>query len=353
MTFHFTLNSSREIYKIEKNQTILQAALKQGLVLPYGCKNGACASCKATLVKGDVDYGHYQAKALTEEEKINKKLLLCTAKPLSNVEIQANLISKPGMVSPKKLPCRVESIEKKAEDIAIVKLKLPASEKFNYYAGQYVDILLKDGKRRSYSMANPSNLQNLLELHIRHSPGGAFTDAIFESGTSSINSVKVKDILRLEGPLGTFFLREDSSKPIIFLASGTGFAPIKAVAEYAFSKNIQREMFLFWGVRKPSELYMHDSVTEWTRQFSNFKYIPVVSDNVEKKQWSGKTGFVHHAVIDEFPDLQNYSVYSCGSPIMVRSAQKDFVENCNLPEREFYSDAFTTAADLAENKEKK
>jgi len=350
MTLHFTLNTSSDLYKIEVNETILQAALKQGLILPYGCKNGACGSCKATLIDGRVDYGPHQSKALTESEKNNNKILLCTAKALTNLKLQATLIAKPGVITPKKLPCRVESIQKKAEDIAIVKLKLPSSERFDFIAGQYVDILLKDGKRRSYSMANAPNQDNFVELHIKHTPGGAFTDAIFGDGTPSINAIREKDILRLEGPLGTFFLREDSSRPIIFLASGTGFAPIKAVIENAITKGIDREIHLFWGVRKPSELYMCDLAENWEKTLKNFKFVPVVSDEINKSEWSGKTGFVHHAVISEFPDLSGYSVYSCGSPIMVQSAQKDFVKSCNLPQEQFFSDAFTTAADITEKK---
>ena len=326
MTLHFTLNSSNDLYKIEENETILQAALKQGLVLPYGCKNGACGSCKAILVDGKVDYGSHHPKALSEDEKTNSKVLLCTAKALTNLKIKATLIARPGMKKKKKLPCRVESIQKKTEDIAIIKLKLPASDKFQFLAGQYVDILLKDGKRRSYSMASAPNPDNIVELHIKHTPGGAFTDAVFGGATPSINGVKEKDILRLEGPLGTFFLRENSSNPIIFLASGTGFAPIKAVIEHIINKGIEREIYLFWGVRKPSELYMNDLALIWAEDLPNFKYIPVVSDEISKKEWTGKTGFVHHAVISEFPNMTNHSVYSCGAPVMVQSAQKDFIE---------------------------
>ena len=350
MTLHFTLNSSSDLYKIEANETLLQAALKQGLVLPYGCKNGACGSCKATILDGEVDYGDHHPKALSMSEQKDKKVLLCTAKALTNLKIQATLISRPGMITPKKLPCRVESIQKKAEDIAIVKLKLPSSDRFTFLAGQYVDILLKDGKRRSYSMANAPNNDNLIELHIRHTPGGAFTDAIFGDGTPSINAIKEKDILRLEGPLGTFFLREDSSRPIIFLASGTGFAPIKAVIESAISKGIEREMNLFWGVRTPDELYMSELALSWTKKIDNFKYTPVISDEIAKKNWEGEIGLVHNAVISKFPNMRNYSVYSCGAPIMVQSAHKDFVEKCNLPEEQFFSDAFTTAADTAKLK---
>ena len=198
-------------------------------------------------------------------------------------------------------------------------------------------------------MANTPNQNNILEFHIKHTPGGAFTDAIFGDGANSINMIKEKDILRLEGPLGTFFLR-NSKRPIIFLASGTGFAPIKAISESIFSKGIDRKIVLFWGVRKPEDLYMNEKIIGWSKQFSNFEFIPVISEDVPENLWSGKRGFVHHVAMSMYPDMRNYSVYSCGAPIVVRSAQEDFISQCNLPENEFFSDAFTTAADNLENK---
>jgi CDP-4-dehydro-6-deoxyglucose reductase len=244
----------------------------------------------------------------------------------------------------KKLPCKVETIKKVAQDIAVVTLKLPASEKFDYSPGQYIDILLKDGKRRSYSMANSPNEKNIIELHIKHTPGGAFTDAIFSDGSTSINHVKEKDILRLEGPLGTFFLREKNEN-IIFLASGTGIAPIKAIFEKIIKSKLNKKILLYWGVRKPNDLYIHDLINSWLTKLTNFSYIPVVSEAEKKDKWNGRTGFVHEAVIQDFPDLKNYNIYACGAPIMINSALKDFVNLCKLPKENFYSDAFTSAAD--------
>jgi len=230
-----------------------------------------------------------------------------------------------------------------------VKLQLPATEKFEFLAGQYIDFLLKDGKRRSYSMANAPHQEGQIELHIRHTPGGAFTDAVFGTGTPSINAVKEKDIMRFEGPQGTFFLREDSSKPIVFLASGTGFAPIKSVIEHAIFKNISRPMTLYWGGRRPQDLYQSDVATEWEKNIPGFKFVPVISDALPEDGWTGRTGFVHRAIMEDFSDLSGHQVYACGAPIVVQSAKRDFVATCALPEDEFFADAFTTAADLAKS----
>lgn len=347
MTHTCTLTPSGKSFSVDDGETLLAAALRANIVLPYGCKDGACGSCKATLSEGEVDYGEYQTKALSDEERAKGQLLLCQATARSNLTVAARVVAADGMIPSRKLPCRVASIERAAADVAIIKLQLPATENFQFLAGQYIDILLKDGKRRSYSMANAPHDNQQVELHIRHTPGGAFTDALFGTGTPSINAVKEKDILRFEGPQGTFFLREDSAKPIVFLASGTGFAPIKAVIEHAIFKGIQRPMTLYWGGRRPQDLYMDDLAQQWAKTLPHFSYIPVVSDALAEDQWSGRTGFVHQAVMADHPDLSGHSVYACGAPIVVQSAQRDFVAQCGLPEDEFFADAFTTAADLA------
>jgi len=347
VTHHCALVPSGRAFPVDDGETILQAALRAGVVLPYGCKDGACGSCKSQLMEGQVDYGTYQRKALSDAEKEQGGVLICCATAQTDVVIKARVVAAEGMMTVRKMPCRVQSITRAAPDVAIVKLQLPANDKFEYLAGQYIDILLKDGKRRSYSMASAPQANNVVELHIRHTPGGAFTDAIFGSGTPSANAVKEKDILRFEGPQGTFFLREDSTKPMIMLASGTGFAPIKAVIEHAASKNSQRPIVLYWGGRRPHDLYQSELAQQWEKSLPNFRYVPVVSDALPEDQWTGRTGFVHQAVMQDFPDLSGHQVYACGAPIVVQSALRDFVASCKLPEDEFYADAFTTAADLA------
>jgi CDP-4-dehydro-6-deoxyglucose reductase len=221
----------------------------------------------------------------------------------------------------------------------VMSLQLPASDRLQYLAGQYIEFILRDGQRRSYSLANAPFKDELMTLHIRHMPGGLFTDTVF-------TTAKERDILRFEGPMGTFFLREDSTKPMILLASGTGFAPLKALIEQAAHNKSDRKITLYWGGRRPGDLYMDALCREWAETLPNFSYVPVVSNATEADAWQGRTGFVHRAVVDDHPDLSAYQVYACGAPIVVESAQRDFVAQCNLPETEFFADAFTSAADL-------
>ncbi|MSQ54042.1 MAG: CDP-6-deoxy-delta-3,4-glucoseen reductase [Betaproteobacteria bacterium] len=337
---NITLQPSGHVFQTEEGETVLTAALRQGFILPYGCKNGACGTCKARLIDGTVDYGSYQAKALTEEEKAQGKALLCQAKPLSDLTIEARAVGTSKDIPIRTLPCRVQKLEKVTEDVILLSLKLPANERLQFLAGQYIEFLLKDRSRRSFSMGTAPHDDEFIQLHVRHVPGGQFTDHVF-------GKMKERDILRFEGPHGTFFLREDSAKPIVFVASGTGFAPIKAILEHAFNKGNGRPMVLYWGGRRPRDLYLHALAEGWAREHANFRYVPVISDALPEDAWSGRTGFVHRAVMQDFPDLSGHQVYACGVPIMVDSAKKDFIEKCRLPEDEFYADSFTTQADLA------
>jgi len=227
----------------------------------------------------------------------------------------------------------------------MLRLQLPAGEPLQFHAGQYVEFLLRDGARRSYSMANaPHTLGEPgtgIELHIRHLPGGKFTDHVF-------GAMKEKEILRIEGPYGSFFLREDSDKPIILLASGTGFAPIKALLEHMKFKAIDRPATLYWGGRRPEDLYMDEWVRAHLAELPNLRYVPVVSNAVPEDNWTGRTGFVHRAVLEDFNDLSGHQVYACGAPIVVDSAKHDYVAEAGLPEEEFFADAFTTEADKAQ-----
>jgi CDP-4-dehydro-6-deoxyglucose reductase len=331
-----TLQPSGLQFDVEDGESVLAAALRQGYVLPYGCKNGACGSCKGKLLEGRLDYGVYQKKALPDEEKAAGKALFCQARPLTDLVIEARTIGAAKDIQVKTLPCRIQKMQRLADDVMVLGLKLPANERLQFLAGQFIEFLLKDGKRRSFSMANPPHADELIELHVRHVAGGQFTDHVF-------NKMKERDILRFEGPLGTFFLREDSDKPVVLVVSGTGFAPIKAIVEHALHKGIKRPMTLYWGGRRPKDLYMDALAKTWPIQ-----YVPVISEALPEDAWTGRTGFVHRAVMEDFPDLSDYQVYACGVPIMVDSARRDFVQRCNLPETEFYADSFTTQADLVE-----
>ena len=322
-------------FGVEEGESVLTAALRQDLVLPYGCRNGACGSCKGRIVEGRVDYGAYQKKALTEEERAHGKALFCQARPLTDLVIEARTIGAAKDIPIRTLPCRVQKMERLADDVMALHLKLPANERLQFLAGQYIEFLLKDGSRRSFSMGNAPHDDELIQLHVRRVAGGQFTDHVF-------GRMKERDILRFEGPLGTFFLREDSAKPIVFVASGTGFAPIKSIIEHALRKGATRPMVLYWGGRRPKDLYMDALARQWP-----IKYVPVISDPLPEDGWTGRTGFVHRAAMEDFPDLSAHQVYACGVPVMVDAAKRDFTLQCKLPEDEFFADSFTTAADLA------
>ena len=338
--FNVTLQPSGHQFEVEDGEAVLAAALRQGFVLPYGCRNGACGSCKGKIVSGNVDYGVYQKKALPDADRAEGKALFCQAKPLSDLVLEARTIGAAKDIPIKTLPCRVQRLERPTDDVAILFLKLPANERLLFLAGQYIDFLLRDGSRRSFSMANAPHDDELIQLHVRHVAGGQFTDHVF-------GKMKERDILRFEGPLGTFFLREDSDKPIVFVASGTGFAPIKSIIEHALNKGIARPMRLYWGGRRPGDLYLNTLSEQWAAEHERFSYVPVISDGLPGDDWRGRTGFVHRAVMEDLPDLCGYQVYACGVPVMVDAARRDFTAQCRLPEDEFYADSFTTQADLA------
>ena len=340
MTFQVTIKNTGHQFPAEAGESILDAAKRAGLVLPYGCRDGACGSCKGKLIEGAIDYGDYAEKALPAADKEKGYALFCQGKPLSDVVIEAREVRNASDFPVRKLPTRVKKLERVADDVTLVHLTLPAGDKLQFLAGQYIDVLLKGGLRRSFSLGNPPHDEEALELHIRLVAGGEFTGHVF-------NKMKERDILRVEAPLGTFFLREDSPKPIVFVASGTGFAPIKAILEHMFKQGLNRPMVLYWGGRRPKDLYMDALGKQWAADHPGFKYVPVISDALPEDQWNGRTGFVHRAVMQDFPDLSGHQVYACGVPIMVDSAKKDFIEQCKLPEEEFYCDSFTTAADRA------
>ena len=342
MPHRVTLKPSGHSFEVPDDKTVLQAGLDAGYELPYSCREGVCRTCRGTVSEGTVDYGHVSPRYLSEEDKAKGYALLCQAKPLADLVVEVRELAGLHGIRPKMLPARVERLERAAPDVAILGVKLPANASFKFVAGQYVDFLLKDGKRRSYSIANPPNDAGVgaLEFHIRETPGGLFTQQVF-------GALKVRDLLRFEGPLGTFYLREDSDKPIVMVASGTGFAPIKAICEYAFGKGIEarRPITLYWGCRAKRDLYMLDVPRSWQRP--GFKFVPVLSDPTTECQWTECTGFVHRQVMADFPDMAGVQVYACGAPVMVEAARRDFSAQCRLPAEEFYADSFITEADKA------
>ncbi len=341
MTFQITLQPAARQFDVARDEPILAAAIRQGIGLPYGCRDGACGSCKSRLLQGRVIHGAHQLKALTPAEEADGFILTCCATPQTDCVVEARSVPGAGEHPVLKMPTRLLSLERPAPDVAVLKLQLPANQQLQYRAGQYIEFILRDGARRSYSMANaPEQLGSppAIELHIRHMPGGLFTDHVF-------GAMKEKEILRMEGPFGSFFLREDSDKPVVLLASGTGFAPIKAIVQHMQARGIARPAMLYWGARRRADLYQHAWCEEAAAAMPQLRYVPVLSEATPDDAWSGRTGFVHQAVMADLPDLSGHEVYACGAPVMVDAAQRDFVARCGLPADAFFADAFTSEAD--------
>ncbi len=335
MSRQITIRPSGHAFQTQDGETVLEAALREGYMLPYGCRNGACGSCKGKVIEGSVDHGKSLDSVLTAAERKLGSALFCQARPLSDLVIECREIGAVKDIPVKTLPCRVQTLERVAPDVMRIRLRLPAAERLQFLAGQYIDILLKDGTRRSLSLANPPHDDGLLELHLRNY-GGPFSTHVF-------SHMKEKDILRFEGPLGSFYLREDSNKPVILVAGGTGFAPIKAIVEHAIHKDIRRPLTLYRGARQAADLYLDELPENWQREHG-ITYVPVLSDVAPGETWNGRRGLVHQAVMEDLPDLSGHEVYACGAPAMIEAARRDFCVRCKLPEDAFYADAFTPAA---------
>ena len=342
MSFKVTVQPSGHQFEVQADQTVLDAALDAGIVLPYSCRNGTCSSCRGKVLEGEVDAGRAPELVLSPDEREQGFTLFCQAKPCSDLQIEAHEVSMATDIQIRKMPSRVIGMEKLSDDVMVLRLQLPTSEPFRYYPGQYLEFILKDGSRRSYSMATPPREDNQVELHLRHMPGGLFTDHAFGVGATAM---KEREIIRVEAPLGSFFLREESTAPIIFLASGTGFAPVKALIMRLQQTGSTRPCVLYWGGRRPGDLYDLASVEQWLKDMPNLRFVPVISEALPEDNWQGRTGFVHHAVMQDHPDLSDWQVYACGAPVMVESARKDFVAQCGLDEQAYFADAFTSLAD--------
>lgn len=333
MSYQVSVEPSGRQFTAEPDETLLEAALRQGLTMPYGCKDGACGACKGKVLAGEVAHGKAQAHALSDAEKAEGLTLYCCATAQSDLRIECRQIQSASVFPVKTLPARIEKMERLAPDVMEIHLRLPASERLQFLAGQYVDILLKDGRKRSFSLANAPEGDGLLQLHVRHVPGGIFTDQVF-------STMKAKDILRFNGPHGSFYLRDDSDKPAILLAGGTGFAPIKSIVEQALLTGSQRPMYIYWGARARQDLYQHALPEAWAAAQRHIRYVPVLAEPAASDAWTGRTGLVHQAVLADFPDLSGVEVYACGSPGMIEAAKRDCLTQ-GLPEEAFFADAFT------------
>ena len=334
MTYKITVQPGGQTCLAESGASVLRAALAAHINLPYGCRNGTCGSCKGRVLQGRVDHGYADAGALNEAEKAQGYALFCCAHPLSDLVIEARRIDADPTHEVKNLPARVERMQRLAPDVMALFLKLPGDQGLAHAAGQYIEIICADGKRRAYSLANAPHEAGLLQLHVRLSPGGGFSEQVFKT-------MKERDMLRLEGPLGRFQLDVASAKPIILLAGGTGFAPIKSIMEHLLHLGLQRRVDLYWGARDRAGLYLPELPLRWAAEHA-VRYVPVLSEPQPADLWEGRRGLVHEAVLADFADLSGHQVYAAGSPAMVVAAQRDCLAR-GLPAEEFFADAFNFA----------
>ena len=333
MSFQIRTEPGGHSFTVEPGETLLAAALRQGIGLPYGCRNGACGSCAAQLISGAVGYPSGKTDAL--EGKPTGTCLACQAVPQTDIVLGVTEVESVGAIEVRILPCRVVRKEHLNHDVARLYLKLPEGQRLQFFAGQYLDFILRDGRKRAFSIANAPHDDELIELHLRHVPQGEFTDYVFES-------MKERTILRIQAPLGTFFLREESDRPMILMGGGTGFAPLKGMIEHAFHVGIDRPIHLYWGVRSLRDLYLPDLPVTWAQQHASFAYTPVLSE--PDPDWTGRRGFVHEAVVEDHPDMSGFDVYMSGPPVMVEAGRIAF-ESRGLGREHMFSDAFEYAAD--------
>ncbi|WP_198262461.1 CDP-6-deoxy-delta-3,4-glucoseen reductase [sulfur-oxidizing endosymbiont of Gigantopelta aegis] len=334
MRHQVQIQPSEHKFYVEKNETILNAALRQGINLRYGCRNGACGACKGKLLSGDISYDK-DPMALSDDDKAENLVLFCAALVDSSLVIEVDEVELDSAIEIKTLPCRIHDMHLLADDVMQIFIKLPASERLQFLPGQYIDILLEDGRHRSFSIANAPHNDEFLELHVRQVEKGLFTGKVF-------SSMKNKDLLRIEGPHGSFFFHEDSNRDILLMAGGTGFAPIKGIVEHLIEEQVTRPVHLYWGVRTEADLYMGDLAEQWVKDFPNIHFVPVLSDAGDT--WSGRTGYVHDAVLSDFDDLAMFDIYTCGPPAMIKAAETAFLAK-GMHKKQFFYDSFDFASD--------
>ncbi len=324
-------------FTLAENESVLDAAIRAGREYPYGCRSGNCGACKARLLQGEIDYPDGPPEALSTTEREAGQILLCQARARSDLRIEVRELAGAESIPVRSLPSRVERKQELGHDVMGLWLRLPKGQRLQFLAGQYIEILMKDGRTRAFSLANPPHADELLELHIRHYPGGIFSDFVF-------HDMPDRALLRFKGPLGHFTLDETSDRPMIFIAGGTGFAPVKSIIEHALAEGGERPIHLYRGVRAVRDLYLHDLARQWASEYPHLSYTPVLSEPLPGDDWRGRSGFVHRAVLEDFTDFGAYDVYACGPPVMVHAAH-DALTAAGLPEARFFSDAFEFSPD--------
>jgi CDP-4-dehydro-6-deoxyglucose reductase len=331
-----TLQASGKQFRVEAGETVLEAAQRAGLALPYSCLAGVCGSCKATLVEGECVYPRNPPTALNAAERLRHQVLLCQAVPASDLVIAAREVASVADIPRRVLHLRLDQKILLSEDVAGLRLLPEDGRPLRRLPGQYLDVLLADGKRRAFSIANAPHEDASIELHVRRIAGGGFTSAVFDS-------LQPGALLRVEGPLGTFVPREDSERPLLFMAGGTGFAPVKALIEHFRHLGTRRPMTLYWGARTPADLYLRARPERWAREDSAFGFVPVVSD--ASQAGTLRSDLVHEALLEDHPDLSGHDLYMGGPPTMVDAGRRAFAE-AGLPEERLFFDSFDYAPEV-------
>lgn len=335
MSYQVRIAETDHAFDVDDGESVIDAAMRAGLMLPYSCRGGTCGTCMGDVVEGRIAYPDGLPPAIDGDQDEAGKALFCQARAASDLVIRVGEVRDAGDIRPQRLPARVERVEDCAPDVRRVFLKLPRDKRLAFLPGQYIDFLLRGGQRRSFSLANTPHDDELLELHIRHLPGGLFSGYVF-------NDMKEGALLRFEGPLGNFFLRDDSDRPMILMGGGTGFSPVKGIVEQALHTGVKRPMHIYWGARARPDLYLDALPREWEAQHSNIAYTPVLSDPAAEDEWSGSTGFVHEQVVRDHPDLSGFDVYMSGPPPMINAAKTAFAE-AGLPADRLFYDSFEAA----------
>jgi NAD(P)H-flavin reductase/ferredoxin len=332
MTYEVTVTGTEISFTCEPGEAVLDAAERAGYALPYSCRKGVCSTCEAGVRTGQV-----QVRGQGDLTGPAEEVLLCQARPLTDLEIAPKRIDRRGPPDRKTVAAKVQRVTWPAEDVAILQLRLPTGVRARFRAGQYLKVFMADGDSRNYSMANPPHQNDSVQLHIRHVPGGRFSESV-------LAGMQKGDALRVELPYGEFSLNEESDKPAILIATGTGFAPIKSIVEDQLKRGSERSIHLYWGARKRADLYLAELAEKWAARAPWFSFTPVLSE--AEDGWPGRTGWVHASVLDDRPDLSGYEVYACGSPMMTSAAREDFVSRGGLDPDSFHCDAFVPSGDL-------
>ncbi len=342
MSFTVTAQPSGRTFSVDSGETLIEAASRQGIILPYGCRDGRCGACKGKVLSGafayvaDDDGISKMPGGISKQEAAQGLALFCQSQPTTDMSIEAKLVDGVAGLDVRTFATRVEAMEQLSHDVMRLYLKLPRNLELEFLAGQYLEFILPGDRARAFSIANAPHNAEYIELHVRHVPDGEFTDYVFDS-------LKEKTMLRVRAPLGTFFLRENSQRPILMMGGGTGFAPLKGMIEHAMHLGLTRPIHLFWGVRAKRDLYSPELPQQWAQEHSGFQFTPVLSDPAPADEWQGETGYVHEVVARTYPDLSGFDVYMSGPPIMIESAMPVFTQQ-GLDHDSAYSDAFVYAA---------